>query len=99
MSENKVIWHPIEEGYPLEVNESMYYLVTFESGNIDMTVYSGDLYELDKYDFSDFKNLPKEERKGFVWYDSQFGCYTRDDVIAWAYLPEPYKDAQISRGD
>ena len=39
MSENKVIWHPIEKGYPLEVNESMYYLVTFESGNIDVIQY------------------------------------------------------------
>lgn len=94
MSENKVIWHPIEEGYPPEVNGVLDYLVTLESGNIDVAMYADDLCEFDEYDFSDFKNLPKEERKGFLWYHSEFGYYTRNDVIAWAYFPEPYKNTQ-----
>ena len=95
MSENKIIWHPIEEGYPPIVDEYSKYLVTLKHKYIDVGVvaYSADLYKLDEYDFLHYKNLPKEERKGFFGYDSEFGFYKRDDVIAWAYLPEPYKDA------
>lgn len=99
MSENKVIWHPIEEGYPPEVDEVTDCLVSLKSGNIRIALYSEDLYKFDKHYFSDYKNLPKEERKGFLGYGSEFGYYIRNCVIAWAYLPEPYKDTQTHEGD
>lgn len=99
MSENKIIWHPIEEGYPPGVGGHSKYLVTVKHGDIDIVVYSDDLYKLDKYDFFYYKNLPKEKRKGFFRHDSEFGFYTVDSVIAWAYLPEPYEDTENDEGD
>lgn len=94
MSENKVTWHPIEEGYPPELDGFLKYLVTIKylkCRDIRIVGYVDDLYKFHEYDFSHYKNSPKEEKKGFIEYDSEFGFCKLDHVTAWAYLPEPYK--------
>ena len=61
-------------------------LVTFKSGYAGIMYYAPDLHRVDEYDFCD-----KKGEAGWYDYDSEWGHYSRDDVIAWMPFPEPYK--------
>lgn len=54
---------------------------------IDLLEFSNDLYKLDKYDFQQYKG---KQKKGFYEFNSEFGFYEIDEVIAWMPLPKPY---------
>ncbi len=63
------------------------YIVTryvFNNDIVGMANYSTDLRKVDKYDF------PKH-KAGWYSYDSEYGNYELDDVVAWMSSPEPYK--------
>lgn len=50
--------------------------------------YAPNLYDVNEYEFKDKK------RPGWYEYDSEWGYYEVDGVIAWMPLPEPYKEVQ-----
>ena len=52
--------------------------------------YTHDLYGISKYDFDFLKN--KKKRQGWYNYDSEYGCYKVDNVIAWTELPAAYEE-------
>lgn len=82
-SENPNKWIPVSERLP---EESKKCLVTFKGGYVGIMCYASDLYRVDEYDFCD-----KKGKAGWHDYDSEWGYYSRDDVIAWMPLPEPCK--------
>ena len=51
--------------------------------------YADDLYKVDDFDFHDKKGI-----SGWYDYDSEYGYYEMESVIAWMPLPEPYKGEQ-----
>lgn len=76
-------WIPVSERLPEERKKC---LVTFRGGYVGIMCYASDLYGVDEYDFCDEKG-----KAGWYDYDRELGHYSRDDVIAWMPLPEPYK--------
>ena len=79
-------WIPVSERLPDDRKKC---LVTFKSGYIDIMCYALNLYKVDKYDFSTQKG-----KAGWYDYDSEWGYYSRDDVVAWMPLPEPYEESE-----
>lgn len=75
---NKYIWHkdkPRKNGAYLVVTKS-------SSGtHISISNFAKNLYKIDKYDFYDAK------KSGWYKYDSEYGYYEIDNVIAWTELP------------
>jgi len=76
-------WIPVSEKLP-DYNKQC--LVTFECGLVDIMCYALDLYKVDEYDF-----CAKKGKAGWYEYDSEWGYYSRDDIVAWMPLPKPYK--------
>ena len=76
-------WVPVSERLPEERKKC---LVTFKGGYVGIMCYASDLYGVDEYDFCDEKGMA-----GWFDYDRELGHYSRDDVIAWLPLPQPYK--------
>ena len=64
------------------------YLVTL-CCRVDILNWANDLYKVDEYDFAFDKG-----KSGWYNYDSEYGYYDikYDKPIAWAELPEPYKE-------
>lgn len=63
------------------------YIVTRHFSNndfVEMASYATDLHKVDKYDF------PKR-KAGWYNYDSEYGHYEVDDIVAWMPSPESYK--------
>ena len=82
-SGNPSRWIPVSERLPDDRKKC---LVTHKGGYVDIMRYASDLYGIDEYDFCD-----KKGKAGWYDYDSEWGYCSRDDVIAWLSLPEPYK--------
>ena len=76
-------WIPVSERLP---DERKNCLVTFKDGYVGIMCYALDLYRVDEYDF-----CTKKGKAGWYEYDSEWGYYSRDDIVAWMPLPEPYK--------
>lgn len=77
---------PVAERLPREEKR---YLCQVSFAKVDIFYvfgFSNNLYEVDKFDFSDKKNV-----KGFYDYDSEWGYTHMDDVVAWCELPKPIK--------
>lgn len=73
---------PDKSGDYLVIKEGFggdYYHVTTAS-------YSTNLYKLDNYDFYKYRN--KKNKSGWYDYDSEYGYYKLDDVVAWMKKPE-----------
>ena len=82
-SEKPNKWIPVSQ--PPE--KSGGYLVSMRCVTHDVVAiasYATDLHKVDEYDF------PKHEA-GWYNYDSEYGYYELDDVVAWMPSPEPYK--------
>lgn len=77
-------WIPVSERLPDDRKDC---IVTFKDGCVDTMYYASDLYKVDDYDF-----YAKKGKAGWYDYDSEWGYYSRDDVVAWMPLPEPYKE-------
>ena len=83
MTENKQPrWIPVSERLPDDRKDC---IVTFKDGYVDTMCYASDLYKVDEFDFYE-----KKGKAGWYDYDSEWGYYSRDDVVAWMPLPEPY---------
>jgi hypothetical protein len=83
MTENKQPrWIPVSERLPDEWEKC---LVTFKNDYVGIMCYALNLYKVDEYDF-----CTKKGKAGWYDYDSEWGYYSRDDIVAWMPLPEPY---------
>lgn len=81
---DKIRWVSVSERLPADGT----YLVTVEriAGvlRIETKSFAKDLHKVDSFDF------PKH-KSGWYDYDSEYGYYEDTNVIAWMFLPEPYK--------
>lgn len=81
------VWIPCSERLPEEDGE---YLITLRWGNypnsVETLLFTNDLSSVDRVGYAG------EKRPGWYEYDSDYGCYEIDNVIAWMPRPEPYKE-------
>lgn len=78
----KAKWIPVSERLPDERKDC---IVTFKDGYVDTMYYAPDLYKVDEFDF-----CTKKGKAGWYNCDSEWGYYSREDIIAWMPLPKPY---------
>lgn len=85
-SETSNDWIPCNERQPEEDGE---YLVTLRwsdyPNSVETLHFTNDLSSVDEVGYAG------EKRPGWYEYDSDYGCYEIDNVIAWMPRPEPYK--------
>lgn len=85
-SETSNDWIPCNERQPEEDGK---YLVTIEWRDnhfiVETLYFVNDLSSVDEVGYAG------EKRPGWYEYDSDYGCYEIDNVIAWMPRPEPYK--------
>lgn len=74
-------WTPISEGLPKKGGD---YLISTDWGSVSIKTFSKNLRSVDRHDF-------KEKKSGWYSYDSEYGYYECDYVVAWMPLPKPYK--------
>lgn len=81
------VWIPCNERQPEEDGE---YFVTLRwsdyPNSVDTLHFTNDLSSVDRVGYAG------EKRPGWYEYDSDYGCYEIDNVIAWMPRPEPYKE-------
>lgn len=81
------VWIPCNERQPEEDGK---YLVTLRwsdyPNSVDTLHFTNDLSSVDGVGYAG------EKRPGWYEYDSDYGCYEIDNVIAWMPRPEPYKE-------
>lgn len=81
------VWIPCNERQPEEGGE---YLVTLRwsdyPNSVDTLHFTNDLSSVDEVGYAG------EKRPGWYEYDSDYGCYEIDNVIAWMPHPEPYEE-------
>ena len=81
------VWIPCNERQPEEDGE---YLVTLRwsdyPNSVETLHFTNDLSSVDGVGYAG------EKRPGWYEYDSDYGCYEIDNVIAWMPRPEPYKE-------
>lgn len=82
MTDKQTRWILVSERLPDEWEKC---LVTFKNEYVGIMCYALNLYKVDEYDF-----YAKKGKAGWYDYDSEWGYYSRDDVVAWMPLPEPY---------
>ncbi len=80
-------WIPVTEKLPEEDGE---YLVANRTIKGKPYVYgidtfANDLYQVDKYDFSD-----KKGKRGWVYFHDEYGYLEDKTVVAWMPLPDAY---------
>lgn len=73
-------WVDIKDRLPKKDGEYLVIVGSFGT-HIRLACYRHDLFKLDNYDF-------KKGDFGFFDYDSEFGYYKVDKVLAWMELPE-----------
>lgn len=83
-------WIPVSEKLPEEGGN---YLTTILLSNnyphVSIRSFTNNLYEVDDYAFYDRKGI-----SGWFEYDSEYGFFEDENVIAWMPLPKPYKEEQ-----
>ena len=79
-------WIPVNERLP-EKNGN--FLTVDEHGYIHIFCFAKNLERV--YDFSLFD---KNKVPGWYDYDSEFGFYQIENIVAWMPLPEPYKGVE-----
>lgn len=75
-------WIPVDTS----PKQSERYLAQTSYNSMCVLGYAKNLYEVDKFDFCDDKG-----KSGWYDYDSEYGYYEIDDVVAWMPLPKLYK--------
>lgn len=87
-------WIPVTEKLPEEDGEYLVANLTIKGKpcvyGIDM--FANDLYQVDKYDFSD-----KKGKRGWVYFHYEYGYLEDKTIVAWMPLPEPYKEGHDER--
>lgn len=83
-------WTPVKEKLP-DNDCECWVTVTIGGGMrniVHRCNYTSDLYDVDEYDF-----INRKGESGFYNYDSEYGHYEIDNVIAWMpyFEPKPYK--------
>jgi hypothetical protein len=81
-------WIPVSE--PPKKNGK--YLVTLRfitHDTVETAKYSNNMHEVDALDFP-------ENKAGWYNYDSEYGYYEQDSIIAWMPLPKPYEPQERS---
>lgn len=68
---------------PTEEKAYLVKKVVFDSVIYDVCKWSNNLFEVDEYDFGEYKGIG-----GFYDYDSEFGYLLEDDVVAYMEIPE-----------
>ena len=81
------MWIPCSERLPEKNGD---YLCCSSGMAIITCGFANELYKVDEWDFCDYKG--KSKKRGFYDYDSEYGYYEVDNVVAWMPLPEPYKE-------
>ncbi len=76
-------WFPYPDFKP--VYNKKQFLITNDKGFLYICTWIENLSEFDDY------NFPELNRGGWVYLDSDEGWIEDKNVIAWSYLPEPYK--------
>lgn len=86
-TENYNTWIPVKSRLPSQDGK---YLVSLNwySGEVCVQIlcYTADLYSVNGNYFNGQKG-----KSGWYWYDSEYGYYAVDSVIAWMPLPDAYK--------
>ncbi len=82
-------WIPISERPPKNKQQCLISVrgIASTKNNRYMATYSTNLYEVDEFIFWNKKNVP-----GFYDYDSEYGYYEYDDIVAWRPLPPSYQE-------
>ena len=80
-------WVSVNDRLPSDDEEV---LTQAEDGIYNLFRYTEDLYKIDNYDFADCKN---KKVGGFYGYDSEFGYFEVDDIVAWKPI-EPFKSKE-----
>lgn len=79
-------WIPVSERLP----EDGTYLVTVNRitslPKVEIDSFAKDLYKVDEFDFCD-----KKGKCGWYNYDSEYGYWEDEKVIAWMPLPKPFE--------
>ena len=82
-------WIPVSE----QPKKDGKYLVTLHfitHDAVETAKYSNNLHKVDEFDFP-------ENKAGWYNYDSEYGYYEQDSIIAWMPLPKPYEPQERSR--
>ena len=80
-----ILWIPVSKRNP---DKNGRYLVTIDGcmgKYVELRNFALDLFKVDEFDFHDRKGV-----SGWYVYDSEWGCYEVDGVVAWLPLPTPY---------
>lgn len=82
-------WIDVKDKLPTEHGQYLVIRQVFGKSIVDILGFSMDLYNLDKYDFSEYGKKRKTNRKGWYDYDSEYGYldYTKN-VVAWMSIPK-----------
>lgn len=80
-------WIPINQEYPRDNTKVLVTRDIYSVPMIDIGVFTFNLHEFDPNDFND----EEYRRAGFCKYDSEWGYYEINDVLAWMPLPEPWR--------
>lgn len=76
-------WICADKRLPKQEGKYLCYCTGIGSNSIDICYFAKNLYKIDKYDFKG------KHRAGWFDYDSEYGYWEDDSVIAWMPLPEP----------
>ena len=78
-------WIPCSEQQPSkDGNYLVCHTICGKTTAVDIAGYAKNLRKVDKYD------LPKN-KNGWYQYDSEYGYYETDGIVAWMPLPKPYE--------
>ena len=83
MRSNEYKWHDLQKNPSDLPYDGQEVLIAIDLGIYYIATYSSKLKEVDEYDFTD------EDGDGFYEYDSEWGYFKFNDVVAWKYI-EPF---------
>lgn len=88
-------WINVKDRLPTNYGQYLVIEEIFGRAMIDLCRFSNDLYSVDHFDFSKYRN--KKDKRGFYKYHGEFG-YSVVKPLAWMPIPEipiEYKKAVL----